>query len=137
MRNYDRELLNYLRLAAVSAAKSQPLGRDRFLILAGAAACRAGLLNVAARCRELVLQDNPRHLVGHYETFPDAVRDEEFTPLLKSLERLCPPEQAEYLLRNQSAEPAPEAAELDAAQTAGELLDAMEADRPADGTSTV
>lgn len=124
MPDYDREMLTYLKLAAVSAEKSQPLGRDRFLVLAGAAACRAGLLDVAARCRELVLQDNRHHLIGHYETFPDAIRDEEFAPLLKSLQRLCPPEQAEYLLRNQQAA-ADSLPERPAGEVAMELLAGM------------
>ena len=96
----DLEMLNYVKLAALSAGKGQPLGRDRFLILAGAAACRAGLLDVAERCRELVLHDNPRHLIGGFDSFPDAMRSEDFTPLLKHLQRLCPVEQAEYLLQS-------------------------------------
>jgi len=94
----DLEMLNYVKLAAFSAGKGQLLGRDRFLVLAGAAACHAGLLDIAATCRELVLQDNPQHLLGRFPTFPDALRGEDFCTLWKHLQRLCPPEQAEYLL---------------------------------------
>ena len=94
----DLEMLNYVKLAVFSAGKGQPLGRDRFLVLAGAAACHAGLLDIATQCRELVLQDNPQHLIGRFPTFPDAMRSEDFGSLLKHLQRLCPSEQAEYLL---------------------------------------
>lgn len=121
----DRDLLNYVKLAALSAGKGQPLGRDRFLVLAGAAACHAGLLDVAARCRELVLHDNPRHLISRFDSFPDALRSEEFTPLLKHLQRLCPLEQAEYLLQsNVVADDSPPPDEPPA-ETARALLQGM------------
>lgn len=100
----EREMLAYLQLAAVSTEKQQSLGRDRFLILAGAAACRAGFVDVADRCRELVLSVNSRHIIGQYESFADAMRNEDFQPLVKQLSRLCPPEQAEFLLQSQHDE---------------------------------
>jgi len=100
MSNHDCNLLNYLRLAVTSTEKHQPLGRDRFLVLAGATACHAGLLDVAEKCRTLVLADNPHHMLGHYETFPEALRDDDFSALWKHLQKLCPPEQAEFLLQN-------------------------------------
>jgi hypothetical protein len=118
----DREVLNYVKLAALSAGKGQPLGRDRFLILAGAAACHAGLLDVAERCRELVLHDNPRHLIGRFATFPDALRSDEFTPLLKHLQRLCPVEQAEYLLNSNAVPDATASPEGPLAETVRALL---------------
>jgi len=121
MSDYDREMLNYVKLAVLSAGKGQPLGRDRFLVLAGAAACHAGLLEVASRCRELILQENLQHMIGRFESFPEALRSEDFTPLLKHLQRLCPPEQAEYLLQSDViAEDAPDAETP--AETAAMLL---------------
>lgn len=118
MPDADREMLNYLKLASASAGRNQPLGRDRFLVLAGEAACRAGLLDVAARCRELVVRENRRHLLGRFATFPDALRDADFEPLIKHLKRLCPAEQAEFLLQQQETETA--------ATTPAELLDQID-----------
>jgi hypothetical protein len=121
----DRDLLNYVKLAALSAGKGQPLGRDRFLVLAGAAACHAGLLDVAERCRELVVQDNPQHLIGRFDSFPDAMRSEDFTPLLKHLQRLCPVEQAEYLLQSNVVADATAPSDEPPAETARALLQGM------------
>lgn len=125
MSTAESDMLNYLRLAAVSSQKHQPLGQDRFLVLGGAAACRAGLLEIASGCRELILDDNPRHLIGHYATFPDALRDDQFTPLLKHLQQLCPPEQAEFLLHQQGVEEHGGPQALSAAQQAESLLEAI------------
>lgn len=122
----DRDLLNYLQLAVVSANKSQPLGRDRFLVLAGAAACEAGLLDVAARCRELILAVNRRHMIGRYESVPDALRDDDFQPLLKHLRQLCPPEQAEFLARENTPESAVDVSERETAAIADALLTKMD-----------
>lgn len=95
---HDQTVLNYARLAAVSWQRGQLPGRDRLLILCGAAACHAGLLAVAERCRELVLVRNPRHLLHRYPSFPDALRGAELPPLVRQLTRQCSPEQAEFLL---------------------------------------
>ena len=101
MRDHERAMLAYLELAAISHEKHQPLGRDRFLILAGAEACRAGWPEVADRCGSIVRAANPVHLVGRFSTFADAMRDAGFTPLVAQLERTCPLETAEALLAGQ------------------------------------
>jgi hypothetical protein len=93
-------MLAYARLADVSQRKNQLLGRDKLLVLAAAAACRAGWLEVAARCRELVLEHNASHLFGNFATVPDALRSAEFAPFLKQLERLCGYERAEFLAKD-------------------------------------
>jgi hypothetical protein len=98
MRDHERVMTAYARLAAASQHKQQPAGRDRFLILTAAAACQAGWPEVAAACRRLVLENNPRHLVGRWETLADALRSDEFPQFLKQLERACDPEHAEHLL---------------------------------------
>lgn len=98
MPDYERAMLMYARLAAISQDKQQLAGRDKFLILTGAEACRAGWPDVAARCRELVVANNPAHMLNRYETFPGALRDEEFGVFLKQLERFCTHEKAEHLL---------------------------------------
>lgn len=99
MHDYELALLAFAKLAAIAEAKRQPIGRDKFLLLAGIAACRAGWLEVAARCHALVKQHNPRHLIGRYDSLPDALRDPDFSGFDKQLERWCPYEKAEHLLR--------------------------------------
>ncbi len=75
MRNHETAILAYARLARLSHAKQQAPGRDRFLVLAGYEACQAGWLEVAARCCQLVLLTNSRHLLGKTESFPETIRD--------------------------------------------------------------
>ena len=106
MHDHERAMLAYVKLADVSQQKQQLPGRDKFLILAGAAACRAGWLDVAARCRELVLSHNPHHLLREHDSFPDALRSAEFEPFLKQLERQCGYERAEHLLGELGIDPA-------------------------------
>lgn len=98
MADYERLMLAYVKLAELSRQKAQLFGRDKFLVLAGAAACRAGWLEVAERCRALVLAHSPSHLLGHFERFADAMRSPDFQPFLKQLERFCGSERAESLL---------------------------------------
>lgn len=104
---YEAAMRNYARLAVISWQRKQLPGRDRLLVLCGAAACRAGFLNVASRCRELVQEQNPRHLLQRYDSFPDAMRSEEFAPYLRQLERQCSPEHAEFLLERMAAAEGP------------------------------
>ena len=98
MSNPDLAMIWYLELAKLSQARRQFAGSDRFLILAGAAACRSGLLEVAEICRERVLRHNPRHLLSRWPTFPDALRSEDFATFQHQLERFCSLEKAESLL---------------------------------------
>jgi hypothetical protein len=100
-------VIRYLRLADVAQRKGQISGRNRFLLLAAVDACHAGLLDVATLCRERVLQDEPRHLVGRFSTIPDAIRSEDFQPFSRRLVRFCSREQAEHLLEQQSADGLP------------------------------
>lgn len=89
----------YAELALIAAQRRQMFGRDRFLLLAGVAATRAGWADVASRCRELIVSHAPQHLIGRYASFADALRDEDFAPFLRRMARFCPPERAEHLLR--------------------------------------
>jgi hypothetical protein len=100
MRDHESAMLSYLRLADISERKHQPIGRDKLLVLAAAAACRAGWPDVAGYCRDLVLKHNPAHLIGNFATVSDALRSDEFLPLLKQHERLCGYERAEFLAKN-------------------------------------
>lgn len=98
MSNPDLAMVQYLELAKLSQARRQFAGRDRFLILAGAAACRAGFLEIAETCRTRVLGHNPHHLLSRWATFPDALRSEDFAVFQHQLERFCSVEKAEQLL---------------------------------------
>ena len=102
MVNHDLEMLTYLRLAELSQRKQNALGCDKLLVLAGAAACEAGCLPVAERCREVLVHHQPRHQLARYASFADALRSDEFTPLLKRLRKLCSFEQAEFLAQDRT-----------------------------------
>ena len=99
MRDHETAMLTYARLARLSHERKQTAGRDRFVILCGREACLAGWTDVAASCRDLVLESNPRHLLSHSASFPDALRDSENERFFQQLEAFCPFEQAEHLLR--------------------------------------
>jgi hypothetical protein len=126
MANHERAMLAYVRLADLSRERQQALGADKFLVLAGAAACRAGWLDVAERCRVLVIGDNPSHLLSRYPSFADAMRDANFQPYLKQQERFVGYERAEHLLR----EIDPESPQFDGLNDAGsQCLALLSADR--------
>lgn len=126
MPDHEQAMLAYLKLAAVSHEKRQFPGRDRFLLLAGTEACRSGLLDVAETCRELVLQSNSRHMVRRYDTLMDALRDAEFQPFVKQLERFCPVERAEHLLSELGLSvDVPDATTEAAGRQARDILDRM------------
>jgi hypothetical protein len=106
-------MLAYVLLADVSREKRQLPSCDRFLVLAGLAACRAGWPAVAARCRDLVLEDNPLHLLGRFDTLADALRDADFAPFARRLDRFCNYEQAEHWLSRRDIAPVVPAARRD------------------------
>ncbi|MGQ0634914.1 MAG: hypothetical protein ACT4QC_09910 [Planctomycetaceae bacterium] len=124
MPDHDAAMLAYAKLAGLSQDRRQLGPRDKFLVLAGAAACRGGWPAVADRCRELVLAHNPAHLLKRYETFGAACEDEDFLTYLKQVERFCPYEKAEHLLDRQELTPdlPPVAAKLSAGDYALLLL---------------
>ncbi len=105
MPDHERAMLVYARLASLAWQKQQFWGRDKFLILAGAAACRAGYRDVAERCRRLVLEHNSRHTIGGHSSFAQAMRSPAFRPFLKRLERFCNYEKAEHLLAELRVDP--------------------------------
>lgn len=99
MPDHEIAMCAYVQLAVLSDEKQQTLVRDRFLLLAGVAACRAGWLDVAERCREKLVASNPAHQLNDHATLADALRDADFQQLAAKWERYCPFEQAEHLLR--------------------------------------
>lgn len=88
----------YVQLACLSQERQQPLPRDRFLLLAAAAACRAGWTDLAADCHRLLTTLAPHHQATHFITVADGLRNEEFAALVTHWERFCPLERAEMLL---------------------------------------
>jgi len=105
MSNPERDMLAYVHLAALARQKGQLPGRDKFLVLAASAACHAGWPDVARRCRSLILEHNPAHLIGRFESVAAALRSEEFQPLVKQLDRFCGSERAEFLLEELGIDP--------------------------------
>ncbi len=95
---HEAATIAFAQLAEISQQKRQLTQRDKFLLLTGISACRVGWLDIAARCRELVLAHNPSHLIRRYDSLPDALRDEDFGPFQKQLDRFCTFEKAEHLL---------------------------------------
>lgn len=99
MRNHETAMQVYLELAAESDRKKQPLVRDRFLLLGGVEACRAGWLDVADRCRQKISATNPAHQIRNFPSMADALRDDDFQNVVAHWERWCPFEKAEAMFR--------------------------------------
>ncbi len=98
MMNDEAAMTAFARLAEVSQQKQQYPQRDKFLFLTGISACRAACVDIAARCREIVLANNPQHLIRKYASLPDALRSEDFEVFHAQLDRFCTFEKAEHLL---------------------------------------
>lgn len=98
MFDHAAALVAFVKLAGVAQSKSQWAQRDKFLLLAGIAAARAGFTGVSARCRELVLTHNPHHLIKGYATIEESLVDTDFQPFLVQLQRFCSYELAEHYL---------------------------------------
>jgi hypothetical protein len=105
MTDHDAAMLAFVKLAGVSQERRLLGPRDKFLVLAAAAACRAGWLPVAERCRELVLAHNGVHMLRRYPSFAEAFQAEDFQTFLKQVERFCSYEKAEHLLAKQDLTP--------------------------------
>ncbi len=99
MRDHDAAMTAYAQLAVLSHGKQQPLARDRFLLLCGLEACRAGWLDVAERCFQLHNAHHSTHQLTHFSSFPEALRDPEFVRVITRWERWCSYERAEHLLQ--------------------------------------
>ncbi len=91
-------MVAFVKLAGIAQTKHQLPQRDKFLVLAGAAACRGGWRDVGERCRSLVLANNPGHLLKRHATFSDAAADPDFQVFLQRLARFCSYERAEHYL---------------------------------------
>lgn len=112
----DAQAELYLRLAVISFDRNQPAGCDRFLLLAMKYCGRAGWLAEANRCHQLVLRNNPHHMVAKFESAADALRDAEVASLLIAIESKCPPERAEFLLEQSESDTVTRGPEVDREQ---------------------
>ena len=88
----------FLHLAKASQQRVRPHVRDRLLVIAATMATQLDLPRVAAYCRQMVLEHNPQHLIGHYVTVAEALDDSDFLHLLRQLQRRFPLEEAERML---------------------------------------
>ena len=101
----ETAMLAFCRLARISHDRIQMQGRDRFLLLAGVAACRAGWPEIAEHCRQLIVAHNPRHFLATSATLPDALRDDANAGFFQKASALCSFEQAEHLLTQHGGVP--------------------------------
>jgi hypothetical protein len=88
----------YLHLARASRQRMRPHVADRLLIIAGTIATRMKLPDIAAYCRQLVLNHNPNHLVRRWASFDLALDDSDFLHFLRLQQRRYPQEKAERML---------------------------------------
>jgi hypothetical protein len=72
--------------------------RDRLLVLVAAIATTMQLEDLADYCRQLVLEHNPHHLIGHWPSVREAMETEDFHSYLKQVQRRFPQEKAERML---------------------------------------
>ncbi len=119
MGDHESAMLAFCRLARISHDRLQAQGRDRFLLLAGVAACRAGWPAVAERCRDLIVTHNPRHFLRGSATLADALRDNANSGFFRKANLVCSFEQAEHLLTEHGGLPL-----VTDEHTAGELAEA-------------
>jgi hypothetical protein len=79
--------------------------RDKLLILAGVTAAEIDHPDVAAECRQRILEQNPQHLIRRWPNFSEALDDDEFQVYLKQQLRRYSPERVEHLLAQLGIEP--------------------------------
>ena len=110
MHGHELAMLMFVRLAMLSHRKQQTIGRDKFLLLAAVSASRSGQPAVAERCRSLMLESNPKHMLHRFDSVGEALETDDFQSLCKQVERFCSPERAELLLSELQIDPHAEVA---------------------------
>ncbi len=98
MLDQSAAMLAFIKLAGVAQSKRQLTQRDKFLLLAAATAVEAEFDQVAKRCRQLVLDHNPAHLIHRFESVAHALADLEYQSFQRQLKRFCSYEKAEHYL---------------------------------------
>lgn len=94
----DSAMLAFAKLAEISQQRRQFPQRDKFLLLTAISACYVGDLEIADRCRDLVLANNPAHMIRRFDSIPAALRSSDFRTFHNQLRRFCSYEKAEHLL---------------------------------------
>lgn len=125
MRDYESAMCAYAQLSVLSHDKRQGLARDRFLLLSGVEACRAGWLEVAERCRLLHNQSQPAHQLAKYPSLPDALRDPDFSRIAEHWEHWCSYERAEHLLLGLQRSPTGDNSEITRGDWVLKLLESL------------
>lgn len=105
MLDHSAAMLAFLKLAGVSQTREQLAPRDKFLVLGGVSALKAGWPEVAERCRQLILTHNPSHHLGHYPSFANAMTNSDFEEFLRPYGKFCSYERAEHLLNQLAINP--------------------------------
>jgi hypothetical protein len=98
MTSTDRLLLVYRELADWHERQGLAQLRDRFLMLAAAAALSCGRSDEAERLRQRLLRGNPHHLLKPFGSFVQAMQSADVQAYLDDLRRQYPLEKAENLL---------------------------------------
>src|SRR5688572_4135769 len=105
MPSLDRALGMYLQLARAAGLRRQGGIRDKLLVLAGVTAVEIDRPEVAAECRQRILDHNPQHLVRRWPTFATALEEEEFQAYLRQQIRRYSAERVEHLLEQLGVDP--------------------------------
>ena len=92
------ELILYLRLAQAYKNRLQMSDRDRALVLSGTCAHVVEMPAVAEFCRQLILKNNPGHMMRKYDSFAHACDDSDFGYFVKQVRRKLSPEKGESQL---------------------------------------
>ncbi len=93
-------LASYLHLARASELRRRPMVRDKLLVLAGVAAQRLALDEIANACRAKILRQNPGHLLRRWPSMGEALAQEDFQVYLRRLEQHFSRERTEHMLRS-------------------------------------
>lgn len=93
-----KELVLYLRLAQAFKNKLKIPDRDRALVLAGTCAAILEMNCIDNFCRKIILQNNHGHMLKRWQSFSEAIRQEDFGVFLKQIRRKFSIERAESLL---------------------------------------
>ncbi len=95
MANYEEHLLIYLNLARHAKQKLRMSEYYRLMILSATAAYELELKGISAYCRQLILKNNPGHMIGRYPTMDEARANPDFQYFLSQVRRQFPIEYAE------------------------------------------
>jgi hypothetical protein len=98
MLDHSAAMLSFIKLAGVAQSKRQLSQRDKFLLLAAAAAVDSGADPVADRCRQLLLKHNPAHMIRRFESVAHALADPDYQTFQRQLNKFCSYERAEHFL---------------------------------------